>query len=165
MQNNSFSMKRIVLTVSLCLGFLFFSCENQVDRNNNEINQKEETPITSKNKKATEIPVATKKADTVINGKQIYRFGGEAKKDAATKRMTANIEDAIKNFEYSVIDAKSCEDLIKACRDFDYDVKALSDKDKSINVINIENRTDVIAIRKMSEEKSLSLCQTSKITK
>ena len=46
-----------------------------------------------------------------------------------------------------------------ACNKFDTNVKHLINKDNNLTIDKVEQRKDVIAIRKLSEQKSLTLCQ------
>lgn len=156
-------MKRIAVVVSLFLGLFMYSCDNQADKKEVKPIQKENNFKQANDKEKVKVRKATKKADTIIDGKQVFRFGTDAPKKAAkevTKR-DVTLDVAIKDFEKGVKDASTCEELMSACRTFDYDIKNLSKKDSKINVTQIESRQDVMNIRKQSEEKSLSLCQTS----
>lgn len=149
MWNNSFIMKKIVLTLSLFLAFIAYSCDNS--KQNNKNTTEKETVETKSNIKATKHP------DTIIDGKQIYNFDVKLKKEEIT------LEVAIETFEKGVNEASSCEELIRACASFDNNIKKLSKTDSKITVVNVERREDVKAIRKTSEEKSLKLCQTQRV--
>lgn len=141
-------MKKITLTLSLFLVFLAFSCES----NTKTMDSETKNAPTVNTKK-----VATRKADTVIDGKQVYNIGVELRKQEIT------LEEAIKTFEKRVNEASNCEELIRACAGFDNNIKQISKTDSNITVVNIERREDVKAIRKTSEEKSLKLCQTQRV--
>lgn len=156
-------MKKIAVVVSLFLGLFMYSCGNQGDKKDVKVDQKENKVQQADEKVKVKPRKATKKADTVIDGKQVFRFGTDAPKKTAkevTKR-DVTLDVAIKDFEKGVKEATTCEELMAACRTFDYDIKNLSKKDSNVKVTQIENRQDVMDIRKQSEEKSLSLCQTS----
>lgn len=142
-------MKRIVYTLSLCLGILCFSCES--NQNSNNDTQKKESEI-----KAVKKIEITKRPDTIIDGKQVYNFG-----KVNTQKKVLTLDEAINEFRQSVNNASSCDELIRACARFDNRIKQLSNS--NIKVTEIENRSDVKAIRKQSEEKSLRLCQTQQI--
>ncbi len=142
-------MKRIVYTLSLCLGILCFSCES--NQNSNNDTQKKESEI-----KAVKKIEVTKRPDTIIDGKQVYNFG-----KVNTQKKVLTLDEAINEFRQSVNNASSCDELIRACARFDNRIKQLSNS--NIKVTEIENRSDVKAIRKQSEEKSLRLCQTQQI--
>lgn len=155
MQNNSLSMKRRVLTLSLFLSFICFSCNNNVK--NSKETQKEIIKTESVTTKPKKIEV-TKKPDTVIDGKQVYYFGKES-----VKKREISLEEAINLFESGVNRANSCEELIRACATFDSNIKELSKKDSQVTLVEVERRDDVRAIRRLSEEKSLTMCQTQKV--
>lgn len=142
-------MKRIVYTLSLCLGILCFSCES--NQNSNNDTQKKESEI-----KAVKKIEVTKRPDTIIDGKQVYNFG-----KVNTQKKVLTLDEAINEFRQSVNNASSCDELIRACARFDNRIKQLSNS--NIKITEIENRSDVKAIRKQSEEKSLRLCQTQQI--
>lgn len=157
MQNNSLSMKRRVLTLSLFLSILCFSCNDSANKNKEtqkEVFKKES--VTNKSKKIE----VTKKPDTIIDGKQVYYFGKES-----VKKREISLEEAINLFESGVDRANSCEELIRACATFDSNIKELSKKDSNVTLIEVEKRDDVRAIRKLSEEKSLTMCQTQKVNR
>ena len=145
-------MKRVYITISLFLGILCFSCENNV-KVDNKTTDKE---IVKKNNKAKEI----RQPDTIIDGVRIYNFKNEPTK---VKEKEVNLDEAINLFDRGVNEANTCNDLIKACANFDSNVKKLSQKDSSIKVTDIEKREDVKSIRRLSEEKSLKLCQTQQM--
>ena len=145
-------MKRVYITISLFLGILCFSCENNV-KVDNKTTDKE---IINKNNKAKEI----RQPDTIIDGVRIYNFKNEPTK---VKEKEVNLDEAINLFDRGVNEANTCNDLIKACANFDSNVKKLSQKDSSIKVTDIEKREDVKSIRRLSEEKSLKLCQTQQM--
>ena len=148
-------MKRIVYTLSLCLGILCFSCESKQNSDNTTLKRASENKeISTPSKKVT----VTKKPDTIIDGKQVYNFGKEN-----IKPKTMSLEESIKEFEQGVKNANSCEELIKTCARFDTRIKQLQKSNSSINIIEVEKRDDVRAIRKQSEEKSLKLCQTQQM--
>ena len=143
-------MKRVYITISLFLGILCFSCENNV-KIDNKTTDKE---IINKNNKAKEI----RQPDTIIDGVRIYNF-----KSTPVKAEEISLEEAINLFDKGVNEASSCEQLIRACATFDSNIKKLSQKDSSIKVTDIEKREDVKSIRRLSEEKSLKLCQTQQM--
>lgn len=145
-------MKRVYITISLFLGILCFSCENNV-KVDNKTTDKE---IVKKNNKAKEI----RQPDTIIDGVRIYNFKNEPTK---VKEKEVNLDEAINLFDRGVNEANTCNDLIKACANFDSNVKKLSQNDPSIKVTDIEKREDVKSIRRLSEEKSLKLCQTQQM--
>lgn len=157
MQNNSLSMKRRVLTLSLFLSIICFSCNNNVK--NSKETQKEIIKKESVTNRPKKIEV-TKKPDTVIDGKQVYYFGKES-----VKKREISLEEAINLFESGVNRANSCEELIRACATFDLNIKELSKKDSKVTLIEVEKRDDVRAIRRLSEEKSLTMCQTQKVNR
>ena len=143
-------MKRVYITISLFLGILCFSCENNV-KVDNKTTDKE---IINKNNKAKEI----RQPDTIIDGVRIYNF-----KSTPVKAEEISLEEAINLFDKGVNEASTCEQLIRACATFDSNIKKLSLKDSSIKVTDIEKREDVKSIRRLSEEKSLKLCQTQQM--
>lgn len=143
-------MKRVYITISLFLGILCFSCENNV-KVDNKTTDKE---IVKKNNKTKEI----RQADTIIDGVRIYNF-----KSTPVKAKEISLEEAINLFDEGVNEANTCEQLIRACATFDSNIKKLSQKDSSIKVTDVEKRDDVKSIRKISEEKSLKLCQTQQM--
>ncbi len=143
-------MKRVYITISLFLGILCFSCENNV-KIDNKTTDKE---IINKNNKAKEI----RQPDTIIDGVRIYNF-----KSTPVKAEEISLEEAINLFDKGVNEASTCEQLIRACATFDSNIKKLSQKDSSIKVTDIEKREDVKSIRRLSEEKSLKLCQTQQM--
>lgn len=143
-------MKRVYITISLFLGILCFSCENNV-KVDNKTTDKE---IINKNNKAKEI----RQPDTIIDGVRIYNF-----KSTPVKAEEISLEKAINLFDKGVNEASTCEQLIRACATFDSNIKKLSQKDSSIKVTDIEKREDVKSIRRLSEEKSLKLCQTQQM--
>lgn len=143
-------MKRVYITISLFLGILCFSCENNV-KVDNKTTDKE---IINKNNKAKEI----RQPDTIIDGVRIYNF-----KSTPGKAEEISLEEAINLFDKGVNEASTCEQLIRACATFDSNIKKLSQKDSSIKVTDIEKREDVKSIRRLSEEKSLKLCQTQQM--
>ena len=148
-------MKRIVYTLSFCLGILFFSCENKQNTKNDTLKKASETEVVKANTPKIEI---TKRPDTIIDGKQIYNFGKEN-----VKKKEISLEDAIKEFESGVNNAKDCDELIRSCATFDARIKQLNKANNKINITEVEKRADVRAIRKKSEEKSLRLCQTQQV--
>ncbi len=143
-------MKRVYITISLFLGILCFSCENNV-KVDNKTTDKE---IINKNNKAKEI----RQPDTIIDGVRIYNF-----KSTPVKAKEISLEETINLFDKGVNEASTCEQLIRACATFDSNIKKLSQKDSSIKVTDIEKREDVKSIRRLSEEKSLKLCQTQQM--
>ena len=145
-------MKRVYITISLFLGILCFSCENNVKVDNKPT----EKEVIKKNIEAKEI----RQPDTIIDGVRIYNFKNEPTK---VKEKEVNLDEAINLFDRGVNEANTCNDLIKACANFDSNVKKLSQKDSSIKVTDIEKREDVKSIRRLSEEKSLKLCQTQQM--
>lgn len=148
-------MKKTALMLSLCLGFLLVSCEKDAKVNN-------KTPEKQTNKEVVKTkPVkreVTKHPDTIIDGVRIYNFKSES-----AKERVVSIDEAINMFESGVEGATNCEDLIKACVDFDSNMKKICAKDKNLSIGTIEKREDVRAIRRISEEKSLKLCQTQQV--
>ena len=148
-------MKRIVYTLSLCLGILCFSCESNQNSNNDALKKASESKAVNATSKKIEI---TKKPDTIIDGKQVYNFG-----KANTQKKSFTLDETINEFRQSVNNASSCDELIRACARFDSRIKQLSKSDSNISIIEVEKRGDVRAIRKQSEEKSLKLCQTQQI--
>lgn len=143
-------MKRVYLTLNLFLGILCFSCGNNAKTDN-------KTTVTEPVKNSKKIEV-TKHPDTIIDGVRVYNFT-----NVNVKAKEINIEEAINLFDASVYEAKTCEQLIKACATFDANVKKISQKDPSVKYAEVEKREDVKSIRKNSEEKSLRLCQTQQI--
>ena len=150
-------MKRTVYTLSLCLGILCFSCESKMKPGDEQYIKSYENKVISETSKK---PVVTKKPDTIIDGKMIYNFG---KENMQMKSITLN--EAITEFEQGINNAKSCDDLIKACAQFDSRIKQLSKTNSNVSFAEVEKRSDVRAIRKLSEEKSLKMCQTQRIAK
>lgn len=148
-------MKRIVYTLSLCLGILCFSCESNQKSNNDALKKASESKAVNATSKKIEI---TKKPDTIIDGKQVYNFG-----KANTQKKSFTLDETINEFRQSVNNASSCDELIRACARFDTRIKQLSNSNSNIKVTEIEKRGDVRAIRKQSEEKSLKLCQTQQM--
>lgn len=155
LQNNSLQMKRIVYTLSLCLGVLCFSCESAHDSNKNASQKASDHEVIKSESKKIE---STRKPDTIIDGRQIYNFG-----KANTQKKTITLDETINEFRQSVNNASSCDELIRACARFDTRIKQLSKSDSNIKAIEIEKRGDVRAIRKQSEEKSLKLCQAQQV--
>lgn len=143
-------MKRVYITISLFLGILCFSCENNVKVDNKPT----EKEVIKKNNEAKEI----RQPDTIIDGVRIYNF-----KSTPVKAKEISLEEAINLFDEVVNEASTCEQLIRACATFDSNIKKLSQKDSSIKVTDIEKREDVKSIRRLSEEKSLKLCQTQQM--
>ena len=143
-------MKRVYITISLFLGILCFSCENNVKVDNKPT----EKEVIKKNNEAKEI----RQPDTIIDGVRIYNF-----KSTPVKAEEISLEKAINLFDKGVNEASTCEQLIRACATFDSNIKKLSQKDSSIKVTDIEKREDVKSIRRLSEEKSLKLCQTQQM--
>ena len=150
-------MKRRILTLSLFLSFLCFSCNSNTNKDketSKEVIEKES--IATKPKKIE----VTKKPDTIIDGKQVYYFGKES-----VQKKEIGLEEAINLFESGVSRAESCEELIRACATFDNNIKALSKKDSKVTLVEVEKRDDVKAIRDLSEEKSLTMCQTQRVSR
>lgn len=143
-------MKRVYITISLFLGILCFSCENNVKVDNKPT----EKEVIKKNIEAKEI----RQPDTIIDGVRIYNF-----KSTPVKAKEISLEETINLFDEGVNEANTCEQLIRACATFDSNIKKLSQKDSSIKVTDIEKREDVKSIRRLSEEKSLKLCQTQQM--
>lgn len=143
-------MKRVYITISLFLGILCFSCENNVKVDNKPT----EKEVIKKNNEAKEI----RQPDTIIDGVRIYNF-----KSTPVKAKEISLEETINLFDEGVNEANTCEQLIRACATFDSNIKKLSQKDSSIKVTDIEKREDVKSIRRLSEEKSLKLCQTQQM--
>lgn len=154
MQNNSFAMKRVYLSLSLLLSILCFSCENNVKNEKANLNKAGDQTVVN-NKKEIQV---TKHPDTIIDGVRIYNFKSEP-----AKSKDVGLEEAINLFERGVNEAKTCNELIRACSTFDANIKRLSQKDSNINLVDIEKREDVRSIRRISEEKSLRLCQTQQM--
>ncbi len=150
-------MKRRILTLSLFLSFLCFSCNDNAD--NNKKSPKEVLKKESVTTKPKEIKV-TKRPDTVINGKQVYYLGKES-----VQKKEISLEEAINLFESGVEGAQRCEELIKACVNFDSNIRSICKRDSRVTLVNVEKREDVKAIRRLSEEKSLTMCQTQKVNK
>lgn len=144
-------MKKIVYTLSLCLGILCFSCESNQNSNNNTLKKATENKVVNTTSKKIEV---TKRPDTIIDGKQVYNFG-----KVNPQKKTLTLDEAINEFRQGVNNASSCDELIRACARFDTRIKQLS----NVKVSEVEKRDDVRAIRKQSEEKSLKLCQTQQI--
>ena len=144
-------MKKIVYTLSLCLGILCFSCESNQNPNNNTLKKATENKAVNTISKKIEV---TKRPDTIIDGKQVYNFG-----KVNPQKKTLTLDEAINEFRQGVNNASSCDELIRACARFDTRIKQLS----NVKVSEVEKRDDVRAIRKQSEEKSLKLCQTQQI--
>ena len=147
-------MKRIVYTLSLCLGILCFSCESNQNSNKDALKKASDNKVVNTTSKKIEI---TKRPDTIIDGKQIYNFGKEN-----IQKRTITLDEAINEFRQSVNNAGNCDELIRACARFDSRIKQLS-KSNNVSVIEVEKRDDVRAIRKQSEDKSLKLCQTQQV--
>lgn len=150
MQNNSYIMKRIYLTLSLFLGIVCISCESNVKSNNETADQ---DVVTTKKK----IEV-TKHPDTIIDGVRVYNLKG-----SNVKAKEISLEESINIFEISVNKANTCQQLIKACATFDSNVRKICKENPNIKLVDIENRDDVKSIRRISEEKSLELCQTQQM--
>lgn len=148
-------MKRIVYTLSLCLGILCFSCENNQNSNNDALKKASDNKVVNTTSKKIEV---TKRPDTIIDGRQVYNFG-----KVNTQKKDITLDEAINEFKLSVNNASNCDELIRACARFDTRVKQLSKSNSNIKITEVEKRTDVRAIRKQSEEKSLKLCQTQQI--
>lgn len=148
-------MKRAILTLSLTLGAICFSCDNKIKTEKENINEATIKEVV-KTRPAKIEP--TLKPDTIIDGVQIYNISGKS-----TLKKEISLEEAISNFDRGINNARSCEELIKASATFDSDIKRISQKDSSVNISSVENRNDVKAIRKISEEKSLTMCQTQQI--
>ena len=148
-------MKKVVLTLSLCLGILCFSCDNKTKTNNENPGKTADKEVVKTKTPKREV---TKRPDTIIDGVHVYNFGKEP-----VKKQDISLEEAINMFEKGVNNANSCQELIKACATFDSNIKKLNQKDSKITVSGVEKRNDVRAIRKISEEKSLKLCQTQQI--
>ena len=146
-------MKRIVYTLSLCLGILCFSCESNQNSNNGTLKKASENKEVNATSRKIEV---TKRPDTIIDGKQVYNFG-----KTNTPKKTLTLDEAINEFRQSVNNANSCDELIRACARFDTRIKQLSSS--NVKVSDVEKRDDVRAIRKQSEEKSLKLCQTQQV--
>ncbi len=146
-------MKKIVYTLSLCLGILCFSCESNQNSNNNTLKKATENKAVNTTSKKIEV---TKRPDTIIDGKQVYNFG-----KVNPQKKTLTLDEAINEFRQGVNNASSCDELIRACARFDTRIKQLSNS--NVKVSEVEKRDDVRAIRKQSEEKSLKLCQTQQI--
>ena len=146
-------MKKIVYTLSLCIGILCFSCESNQNSNNNTLKKATENKVVNTTSKKIEV---TKRPDTIIDGKQVYNFG-----KVNPQKKTLTLDEAINEFRQGVNNASSCDELIRACARFDNRIKQLSNS--NIKITEVEKRTDVRAIRKQSEEKSLKLCQTQQI--
>lgn len=146
-------MKKIVYTLSLCLGILCFSCESNQNSNNNTLKKATENKVVNTTSKKIEV---TKRPDTIIDGKQVYNFG-----KVNPQKKTLTLDEAINEFRQGVNNASSCDELIRACARFDTRIKQLSNS--NVKVSEVEKRDDVRAIRKQSEEKSLKLCQTQQI--
>ena len=150
-------MKRTVYTLGLCLGILCFSCESSQNSQKNALQKASDCKVINTPSQKIEI---TKRPDTIIDGVQIYNFGKENIKNKET-----TLDEAVNEFRESVNNAGSCDELIRACARFDTRVKQLSKTNSSINIIDVEKRDDVRAIRKTSEEKSLKLCQTQQVSR
>ena len=147
-------MKRIVYTLSLCLGILCFSCESNQNSNKDALKKASDNKVVNTTSKKIEI---TKRPDTIIDGKQIYNFGKEN-----IQKRTITLDEAINEFRQSVNNASTCDELIRACARFDSRIKQLS-KSNNVSVIEVEKRDDVRAIRKQSEDKRLKFCQTPQV--
>lgn len=143
-------MKRIYISLSLFLGILCFSCENDIKTDNNTT----EKEVVKKDNRTIEV----RQPDTIIDGVRIYNF-----KNEPTRTKEISLEEAVNMFDKGVNEANTCEQLIKACATFDANVKKLSQKDSSIKISEVEKRNDVKSIRRISEDKSLRLCQTQQI--
>ena len=149
-------MKRIVYTLSLCLGILCFSCDSKQNSKSDTFKKASDTDVVkSTTPKKIEV---TKKPDTIIDGKHIYNFGKEN-----VKQKPLTLDEAINEFRQSVNNAMDCDELIRACARFDTRIKQLGKTNSNVNIIEVEKRDDVRAIRKLSEEKSLKLCQTQQM--
>ena len=149
-------MKRIVYTLSLCLGILCFSCDSKQNSKSDTFKKASDTDVVkSTTPKKIEV---TKKPDTIIDGKHIYNFGKDN-----IKQKPLTLDEAINEFRQSVNNAMDCDELIRACARFDTRIKQLGKTNSNVNIIEVEKRDDVRAIRKLSEEKSLKLCQTQQM--
>ena len=133
MQNNSFNMKRVFITLGLLLGVLCFSCENNVKNGKENLNKQTEEKAVKKNNQAK----VTKHPDTIIDGVRIYNFKSEP-----ARSNEISLEEAINLFERGVNEAKTCSELIKAC---------------------LYSKQSLTKTRIISEEKSLRLCQTQQM--
>lgn len=147
-------MKRIYLTLSLFFGIVCFSCENNVKNEKEDLNKATEEKVV---KEKNQVKV-TKHPDTIIDGVRIYNFKSEP-----VKSKEVSLEEAVNLFEIGVNEARTCNELIRACSTFDANIKKLSQKDSNINIADVEKREDVKSIRRISEEKSLKLCQTQQM--
>ena len=111
-------MKKIVYTLSLCLGILCLSCESNQNSNNNTLKKATENKAVKTTSKKIEV---TKRPDTIIDGKQVYNFG-----KVNPQKKTLTLDEAINEFRQSVNNANSCDELIRACARFDTRIKQLS---------------------------------------
>ncbi len=136
------------------LGVLCFSCENNVKNEKASFNKASDQDVPNNKKEIT----VTKHPDTIIDGVRIYNF-----KNEPAKSREVGLEEAINLFERGVNEARSCNELIKACATFDTNIKKISQKNSNVNIADVEKREDVKSIRRISEEKSLRLCQTQQV--
>ena len=145
-------MKRIVYTLSLCLGIICFSCDGKQCQHKETFQKLSDSKEVTSSSKKIEV---TRKPDTIIDGRHIYNFG---KDNVKAKEMS--FEEIIDEFDSGVKSANNCEELIKSCARFDSRIKKLGKTNSNFSLIEVEKRDDVKAIRKLSEEKSLKMCQT-----
>ena len=113
-------MKRAILTLSLTLGVICFSCDNKIKTEKENINEATVKEVV-KTRPAKIEP--TLKPDTIIDGVQIYNISG-----ISTLKKEISLEEAISNFDRGINNARSCEELIKASATFDSDIKRISQK-------------------------------------
>lgn len=151
-------MKRLLFIFTLCIFIFAVSCKNKTDKTPQilEINNVTNKEV-AKETKLQHKPI--RRPDSIKPGKKVIHIGPQIEK----KNITLN--SVIKDFDKEVKNAKNCEELMKACMAFDKNIKTLSKKDKNISISSVEKRDDVMAIRKLSEEKSLEMCQTQQLGK
>ena len=156
----------------MCL--LIASCENKnsqtpknqdvtnVTETNKDVNTnpKVQEPVQDTNK---EKPV--EKVEKKVEKKVIVAKPKNSNNNSDNNLKNLTIDNVIKAFSDEVNAAENCQELMKACRKFDNNVKRLSKNDENITAVSVEQRQDVRAIRKASEDKSLKMCQTQSLVK
>lgn len=151
-------MKKLLFIFILCIFIFAVSCKNNTNKTPQTL---EITNVIKKEVKKETKPQhkPVRRLDSIKPGKKVIHIGPQIEK----KNIT--LDSVIKDFDKNVKNAKNCEELMKACIFFDKNVKVLSKKDKNISISSVEKRDDVRIIRKLSEEKSLEMCQTQQIGK
>lgn len=138
-------MKRLCIYSILTLGLFLISCNGSVEKKVEK--NKEKTAAHTDNKKVIKKKITLKADDNSV-----------------TQFKDVTLESAILDFDREAVAAKSCEELIRACVNFDNKCKFLCNNNKNLTVPIIEKREDVYKIRKFAEEKSSALCNTSQLT-